>query len=259
MVGSSAAVNHCRLPPPTCCLQRVRHKRAPACGLWSHRLPQQVITFQISMSKSCKGLLKELVKCLRESECMKVSGTALLGASLPIVGVAGACLVLSVLLRKMLEFITPRIALAWRRRCRAWERAPACLLAGCRLPPANPGPPAGECRRASPSRSVPSKPPSATDCATPTLPASAASWTRAAGCGATRGTDWCTLAATLSFQGFFPASAAIHVRAHQHDGSGGRGTGVARHPGRAGPAAAGQPGCRLAAPRSVSQRWHAAA
>ncbi|EFN58189.1 hypothetical protein CHLNCDRAFT_20514 [Chlorella variabilis] len=26
------------------------------------------------MSKSCKGLLKELVKCLRESDCMKTEG-----------------------------------------------------------------------------------------------------------------------------------------------------------------------------------------
>lgn len=45
------------------------------------------------------------------------------------------------------------------------------------------------CRRVSRLRSVPSKPPSATDCATPTQPASGASWTHAAGCAATRGTD----------------------------------------------------------------------
>jgi len=32
------------------------------------------------MSKSCKGLLKELVKCLRESDCMKVVSFAAKGA-----------------------------------------------------------------------------------------------------------------------------------------------------------------------------------
>lgn len=112
--GSALRVKKCPRPAAPAGLQEVL--RAPTRPRTRCSTPAR---FPGAMSKSCQGLLKDFVKCLRESDCMKV-GRAVTAANW------GCAVPLGRLAGWGLGWVSAR---AWSHRpgpCQTWQTHPPC-------------------------------------------------------------------------------------------------------------------------------------